>query len=230
MAGESTNSRLTSVQIRLQNNQFTEEIPISVLASNIIYDPGGGNVSGGVNQGYSLVETLGNVNMNTLTGGGSLQSQIDSLRSGLNSHSNTLNDIPNTIRTWLSQNCTFDNSNSAITGLDTRLQTAGLAADAKAAGDLIKVSSSQPTEQSNKVWIKPSVTSVSVPTMQDIENIVAPQYNPQSPYSVGDYVIHNDLLYRCTTAIGSSGETWTSGHWTQVTIGNLIKQLFNQFI
>lgn len=225
MAGESTNSRLTSVQIRLQNNQFTEEIPISVLASNIIYDPGGGNVSGGVNQGYSLVETLGNVNMNTLTGGGSLQSQIDNLRSGLNSHSNTLNDIPNTISTWLSQNCTFDNSK--ITGLDTRLQTAGLAADAKAAGDLIKVSNSQPDELSNKIWIKPSVTSVSVPTMQDIENIVAPQYNSQSPYSVGDYVIHNDLLYRCTTTIGSSGESWTSGHWTQINIGNQLKTTKN---
>lgn len=225
MAGESTNSRLTSVQIRLQNNQFTEEIPISVLASNIIYDPGGGNVSGGVNQGYSLVETLGNVNMNTLTGGGSLQSQIDSLRSGLNSHSNTLNDIPNTIRTWLSQNCTFDNSNNTITGLDTKLQTAGLAADAKAAGDLIKVSNSQPTEQSNKIWIKPSITSVAVPTMQDIENIIAPQYSNSSPYNIGDYVIHDDLLYRCTTLIGSAGETWTSGHWTQVNVGNQLKTI-----
>ena len=48
-------------------------------------------------------------------------------------------------------------------------------------------------------------------------------------YNIGDYVIYNDLLYRCATTIGTSGETWTSGHWTQVNIGSLIKQLFNQF-
>lgn len=226
MAGESTNSRLTSVQIRLQNNQYTDEIPISVLASNIIYDPGGGNVSGGVNQGYSLVETLGNVNMNTLTGGGSLQSQIDNLKTNMQSSIRTIasEELPIAVSNWLSNNYS---AGSGSINTDKTLTYENAVADAKAAGDLIKVSNSQPTEQANKVWIKPSVTSVTVPTMQDIENIVAPQYSSSSPYNIGDYVIYNDLLYRCITTIGTSGESWTSGHWTQVNVGNQLKTTKN---
>lgn len=46
----------------------------------------------------------------------------------------------------------------------------------------------------------------------------APTYSASAPYAVGDYVIHNGLLYICKTAI-ASGEAWTSGHWTQVNVG-----------
>lgn len=227
MAGESTNSRLTSVQIRLQNNQYTEEIPISVLASNIIYDPGN-NSYGGINYGYNLVETLGNVNMNPLTGGGSLQSQIDNLKTDMQSSIRTIasEELPIAVSNWLSNNYS---AGSGSINIDKSLTIEDAVADAKAAGSIVEISSDRPTVQSNKIWIKPSVNSVSVPTMQDIENIIAPQYSSSSPYSIGDYVIYNDLLYRCATTIGTSGETWTSEHWTQVNIGSLIKQLFNQF-
>ena len=56
---------------------------------------------------------------------------------------------------------------------------------------------------------------------QDFTDTVAnfaPDYSPSGTYAVGDYVIHNGLLYRCKTAI-ASGEAWTSGHWTQVNTG-----------
>lgn len=38
--------------------------------------------------------------------------------------------------------------------IDNTLATAGKAADAKAAGDVVKVSSTQPTEATNKLWVK----------------------------------------------------------------------------
>lgn len=56
---------------------------------------------------------------------------------------------------------------------------------------------------------------------QDFTDTVAnfaPTYSASAPYAVGDYVIHNGLLYICKTAI-ASGEAWTSGHWTQVNVG-----------
>lgn len=56
---------------------------------------------------------------------------------------------------------------------------------------------------------------------QDFTDTVAnfaPTYSSSASYAVGDYVIHNGLLYICKTAI-ASGEAWTSGHWTQVNVG-----------
>ena len=45
-------------------------------------------------------------------------------------------------------------------------------------------------------------------------------YSASSEYAVGDYCTHDGNLFRCTTAIGSGGETWTAGHWTQVAVGD----------
>lgn len=62
---------------------------------------------------------------------------------------------------------------------------------------------------------------------QDFTDTVAnfaPTYSASASYAVGDYVIHNGLLYRCTTAI-ASGEAWTSGHWTQVNVGGEVSDL-----
>lgn len=42
---------------------------------------------------------------------------------------------------------------------------------------------------------------------------VAAQYSSSSTYAVGDYVIYNDTLYRCITAI-TTAESWTAAHWT----------------
>ena len=54
--------------------------------------------------------------------------------------------------------------------------------------------------------------------------MIAPTYSTSGKYAVGDYVIYNNGLYRCTTAI-TSGESWTSGHWKAVTIGGEVSDL-----
>jgi len=50
-------------------------------------------------------------------------------------------------------------------------------------------------------------------------------YSTSSAYAVGAYCIYQGNLYRCTTAIGSGGEAWTAGHWTQVAVGDEITAL-----
>ena len=49
--------------------------------------------------------------------------------------------------------------------------------------------------------------------------VVADGYDATKTYSIGDYVIHNDVLYKCTTAIPTA-ESWTAGHWTSVALAN----------
>lgn len=47
---------------------------------------------------------------------------------------------------------------------------------------------------------------------------IAPAYDASSTYAVGEYVMHNNSLYRCTTAI-TTAEAWTAAHWTAAQIG-----------
>lgn len=57
---------------------------------------------------------------------------------------------------------------------------------------------------------------------------IAPQYSTSSTYAVGDYVIHNDQLYRCITAI-TTAEDWTAAHWTAAVLGNDVGDLKSAF-
>lgn len=77
---------------------------------------------------------------------------------------------------------------------DTTLAVAGEAADAKATGDAIAAAKTA------------------------VLNAMAPAYSTSATYAVGDYVNYNGSIYRCTTAI-TTAESWTSGHWTAVTLG-----------
>ena len=47
---------------------------------------------------------------------------------------------------------------------------------------------------------------------------IAPAYSTSATYAVGDYVLYNNILYRCTTAI-TTAEAWTAAHWTAVNVG-----------
>lgn len=49
--------------------------------------------------------------------------------------------------------------------------------------------------------------------------VTASAYSASRTYAVGDYVIHNNNLYRCTTAI-TTAEAFTAAHWTQVVLGD----------
>lgn len=69
-------------------------------------------------------------------------------------------------------------------------------------------------------------------TLYDIHDtagrdMIAPAYSTTSAYAVGDYVIYNDKLYRCTVAI-ASGEAWTAAHWTAVNVGGEVGDLKSQ--
>lgn len=49
--------------------------------------------------------------------------------------------------------------------------------------------------------------------------VVADAYSASQTYAVGDYVIHNNKLYRCTTAI-TTAESFTASHWTQIVLSD----------
>ncbi len=53
---------------------------------------------------------------------------------------------------------------------------------------------------------------------------IAHAYDATATYDVGDYVLYNDHLYRCTTAI-TTAEAWTAGHWTQIVLGDDVSDL-----
>ena len=55
---------------------------------------------------------------------------------------------------------------------------------------------------------------------------VAAQYSTSATYNVGDYVIYNEQLYRCTTAI-TTPENWTAAHWTAAVIGSDLTKVSN---
>jgi len=48
-------------------------------------------------------------------------------------------------------------------------------------------------------------------------DVIAPDYDSSSTYSVGDYVMYEDELYICNTAI-TVAEAWTASHWTSIDV------------
>ena len=54
--------------------------------------------------------------------------------------------------------------------------------------------------------------------------VVASAYSASATYKVGDYVIHNSNLYRCTTAI-TTAEAFTAAHWTQIVLADDVSDL-----
>lgn len=53
------------------------------------------------------------------------------------------------------------------------------------------------------------------------ESSLGDAYDPTASYSIDDLCIHDNVLYKCTTAI-SGGEAWNSAHWTETNIGDEI--------
>jgi len=56
---------------------------------------------------------------------------------------------------------------------------------------------------------------------------MAPVYSASSTYAVGDYVIHDGQLYRCTTAI-TTAEAWTAVHWEAARVAEDVSDLNRQ--
>lgn len=53
---------------------------------------------------------------------------------------------------------------------------------------------------------------------------VASAYDASKTYAVGDYVIHNNNLYRCITAI-TNAEAFTASHWTRIVLADDVTDL-----
>lgn len=60
----------------------------------------------------------------------------------------------------------------------------------------------------------------------NVKSSVSSDFNTDISYSVGDYVLHNSLLYKCTTA--HLAGAWNSSHFTAVTVGNELEALDNK--
>ena len=52
----------------------------------------------------------------------------------------------------------------------------------------------------------------------------APAYSTSGTYAVGDMVIYDGKLYKCTTAI-TTAEAWTAAHWSETKMGNEVSEL-----
>ena len=76
-----------------------------------------------------------------------------------------------------------------------------------------------------KKYVDDSITTLST-------NNIAPLYSASSTYQVGSYVMYNNQLYICNTAI-TTAEEWTAAHWTATTVieivGN-INSLMDMFV
>ena len=51
---------------------------------------------------------------------------------------------------------------------------------------------------------------------------IADEYSNSATYAVGDYVIHDNALYKCNTAI-TTAEAWTAAHWTAVALADEVQ-------
>ena len=59
---------------------------------------------------------------------------------------------------------------------------------------------------------------------QQSKDIVSDEYSATNTYAVGDYCIHENVLYKCKTAI-TTGEEFDSNKWVQTTCGTEFKEL-----
>ena len=87
---------------------------------------------------------------------------------------------------------------------------------------LVLVQTTQPTQTWNKLWLDNSnLEEIEILTAEETKNLIADTYDNTTTYSVGDYVIYNNSLYKCITEI-EAAETWTAAHWAST---NIVKQL-----
>ena len=79
------------------------------------------------------------------------------------------------------------------------------------------------TTSSSMLGTSSSMTFLSQYTVvqENVKDSLAPNFSTSTSYSVGDYVLYDSLLYKCTTA--HSAGTWNSSHFTAVKIGDYLK-------
>ena len=87
--------------------------------------------------------------------------------------------------------------------------------------NLIQVADEQPQDTANKIWFDTTTGNdpIDVPTMEDLNNIIADEYSTTGRYAIDDYCLHEGALYRCVTTI-TADEAWTAAHWIEVQVGD----------
>lgn len=70
--------------------------------------------------------------------------------------------------------------------------------------------------------IKNAITNQPVPTT--VEDVVAPVFDDGVSYTVGEFVMHEGLLYKCTTAHHGA---WNGSDFTLTTMGDQVSDLNN---
>ena len=91
--------------------------------------------------------------------------------------------------------------------------------------DYMLVQDNQPSSPTNKLWINPNDSPITIPTPDDfgLEDIV--QYFDQSKsYAIGDYVQHEDGVYKFTSA-HTAGTAWNASEVVQTVLGNEVSYL-----
>lgn len=102
--------------------------------------------------------------------------------------------------------------NGDMLAIDTAMKAISDVADA--------AKSKADTNETNIATVTTTANSASAKASGAISDI-SDEYDPTSTYAVGDLVIYNNLLYKCTTAI-TVPEAFDGTHWTRTTIEELV--------
>lgn len=150
--------KLTAIKIKYNDGTYSDEIPVSALSENVEWD-----------STHTLVDILGNIDVDVT---GSIQDQISQLSNSKVNTTDLNNYVNSTMKTevagWL------NNYISPATGTiayDASLSIQGAAADAKAAGQIVQISTTKPTKENNRIWVGASEEEYEVPTMEDLDDL-----------------------------------------------------------
>lgn len=72
-----------------------------------------------------------------------------------------------------------------------------------------------------------AVNSAGASIINALPNTIAANYSASKTYAVGDYVLYNNALYQCTTAI-ETAEEWTAEHWSAAKVADEVSDLNRQ--
>ena len=87
-------------------------------------------------------------------------------------------------------------------------------------GDMVTYQSTEFLFNVNEVWQELGDVSVVLAIIDDIFADIAPAFSASSTYAVGDYVIYDDQLYKCTTAHTGA---WAAADFVATTLSDEIK-------
>lgn len=151
-------NKLVAIRIKYDDETYSDEIPIGALVENVQWD----NL-------HSLVDILGNVDVDT---SGSIQTQIDQLFNDKVSTNDLSTYVNSTMKTevssWLN---TYISPATGTIAYDASLSVEGAAADAKAAGQIVKISTTKPTQENNRIWVGTAEEEYQVPTMEEFNQL-----------------------------------------------------------